>query len=87
MRLPRMTTRRWMVAVAGAGTVLDASVELQGRHDRFLRLAKRHEMQSFRPTDDTGLDARLWSNARFEWHRRLGEKYLCRDQSLAARRG
>jgi hypothetical protein len=75
MRLPRMTTRRWMIAVAGVGIVLGASVELQRRHDRFLHLAKHHEMQSFKLTDDTGLDARMWSDAKFEWHRRLGEKY------------
>ncbi len=37
--------------------------------------AKHHEMRSFRLTDETGLDARGWSDERFEWHRRLGEKY------------
>ncbi len=48
MRLPRMRTRRLMVAAAGAGTLLGASVRLQRRHDRFLQLAKHHEMPSFR---------------------------------------
>jgi hypothetical protein len=75
MQLLRMTTRRSMIAVAGVGIILGASVELQRRQVRFLRLAMHHEMRSFKMIDDSGLDARGWSDARFEWHRRLGEKY------------
>ena len=86
MRLPCVQfTIRWvMVAVAGAATILGAAVELQRRHDRFLRLAEHHEASSSittacgkRPSRTNGLgeDVRGWPNARIEWHRRLGEKY------------
>ena len=87
MRLPRARfTIRWMMlAVAGAGTILGASVELQRRHDRFLRLANHHEAssrinwscgkRSYDATNDLGEDVRGWSSARIEWHRLLGAKY------------
>jgi hypothetical protein len=86
MRPPRVQfTIRWvMVAVARAATILGAAVELQRRHDRFLRLAEHHEASSSityacgnRPSRTNGLgeDVRRWPNGRIEWHRRLGEKY------------
>ena len=45
MRLPRARfTLRWMMlAVAGVGTILGASIELRRRHERFSRLAELHE--------------------------------------------
>jgi hypothetical protein len=86
MRLPRVQfTIRWvMLAVASAATILGAAVELQRRHDRFLRLAEHHEASSSITfscgkrcsiTNGLGEDVRRWSNARIGWHRRLGEKY------------
>src|SRR5262245_50442129 len=87
MRLPlaRFTIRSMMFAVAGAGGILGASVELERRHDRFLRLAKHHEAssqitwacgkRSFSATNELGEDVRGWSSARIGWHRLLGEKY------------
>jgi hypothetical protein len=87
MRLPRVQfTIRWvMLAVAGAATILGAAVELQRRHDRFLRLAEHHEAssritwacgkRSCSATNDLGEDVRGWSSARIEWHSLLGEKY------------
>jgi hypothetical protein len=87
MPLPRARfTIRWMLlAVAGAGIVLGASVELRRRHDRFLRLAKHHEASSritwvrgihtYSATNDLGEDVMRWSSAKIEWHRRLGERY------------
>ena len=41
MRLPRMTTRRWMMAVAGVCLILTGGVCL-GRRAVFLGLADRH---------------------------------------------
>ena len=45
MRPPRMTTRRWMVAVAlvsiALGTYLEAG-RLKQRHDEYLARAERH---------------------------------------------
>jgi hypothetical protein len=85
-----------MLAVAGAATILGASVELHRRHGRFLDLAEHHEASSrivalggvgmhvtsrrvpLRPLsmfNDFGEDVGGWSEARLEWHRRLGEKY------------
>ncbi len=45
MRLPRMTTRRWMVAVAVMGLLMGGvvgGVRLKRRHDYFLNLVEFH---------------------------------------------
>jgi hypothetical protein len=45
VRLPRMTTRRWMVAVAVVGLVIGGTAEairLKRRHDYFVIRARRH---------------------------------------------
>jgi hypothetical protein len=44
MRLPRMTTRRWMIAVAAAGVMLSqiAHVRLKQRQRAFLALTTAH---------------------------------------------
>jgi hypothetical protein len=42
MRLPRMTTRRWMVAVAVIGLLVGGGVRLKRRRDYFLSLARSH---------------------------------------------
>ena len=90
MQLPRMTTRRWMIAVAVMGIILGVSVELQRRHARFLDLATHHEASSqirrrlqgrvggpyiSLRLNGLGEDVSDWSGARVEWHRRVGEKY------------
>jgi hypothetical protein len=49
MRIPRMTTRRWMVAVAVIGLLVGGGVRLKRRRDYFLSLARSHaqKMPSF----------------------------------------
>jgi hypothetical protein len=42
MRLPRMTTRRWMIVVMVVGLVM-GGIRLKRRHDDFLYRAQRHE--------------------------------------------
>ena len=42
MRLPRMTTRRWMVAVAVVGIALAVTFE---RRDRFRKIAVHHRAE------------------------------------------
>lgn len=44
MRLPRMTTRRWMMAVAVVALVI-SPVQLKRRRDSFLALARYHASQ------------------------------------------
>jgi hypothetical protein len=46
MRLPRMTTRRWMIVVMVVGLVMGAiigGIRLKRRHEDFLYRAQRHE--------------------------------------------
>ena len=47
MRLPRMTTRRWIVAVAVAviGLTIGGGVWLKQRRDYFLSLAQSHQKE------------------------------------------
>jgi hypothetical protein len=86
----RFTIRRMMVVVAGAGIILGASVVLQRRHARFSELAVHHEASSqlrfiaqgevggshsSRLLNGLGEELSGLSNARVEWHRRLGVKY------------
>ena len=42
MRLPRMTTRRWMVAVAMVALIIGAAMAIDRRSKRFARLAASH---------------------------------------------
>jgi hypothetical protein len=45
MRLPRMTTRRWMIAVSVVGLVMGGivgGVRLKRRHDYYLSRAQHH---------------------------------------------
>jgi hypothetical protein len=42
MRLPRMTTRRWMIVVAVVGLLMGGTVRLKQRRDRFLARAEYH---------------------------------------------
>ena len=45
MRLPRMTTRRWMIAVAAIGLMIGGGVVLKQRRDYFLSLAQSHQKE------------------------------------------
>jgi hypothetical protein len=47
MRLPRMTTRRWMVAVAIVGLVSGGTIELVRRRQRFLRAYREQALAEF----------------------------------------
>ena len=45
MRLPRMKTRRWIIAVAATGLMIGGGVLLKQRRDDFLSLAQSHQME------------------------------------------
>jgi hypothetical protein len=45
MRLPRMTMRRWMIAVAAIGLMIGGGVVLKQRRDYFLSLAQSHQKE------------------------------------------
>jgi hypothetical protein len=47
MRLPRMTTRHWMVAVAIVGLLSGGTIELVRRRQRFLRAYREHALAEF----------------------------------------
>lgn len=49
MRLPRMTTRRWMVAVAVVSLLMGGAigaVRLRRRHDYFLARSRQHDREA-----------------------------------------
>ena len=51
MRLPRMTTRRWMIAVAVVGLLMGGAiggVRLKRRHDFFLARVRQHDQEEAR---------------------------------------
>ena len=48
MRLPRMTTRRWMVAVAVVGVVVGAWLNLE----RLRRLSREYAVRRLTPSGD-----------------------------------
>jgi hypothetical protein len=76
MQLPRMTTRRWMVAVAivavGCAAVL-RSLE-DSRRERFARIADRHLSVLLTPAQVRDPDRR--SASRLDWHGKMADKYL-----------
>jgi len=45
MRLPRMTTRRWIVAVAAIGLMIGGVVLLKQRREYFLSLVESHQKE------------------------------------------
>jgi hypothetical protein len=47
LRLPRMTTRRWIVAVAIVGSVSGGTIELVRRRQRFLRAYREQALAEF----------------------------------------
>jgi hypothetical protein len=77
MRLPRMTTRRWMVVVVVASLLLGAFVTLR-RAAHFMRLAAAHEALAQLLRSSTGQSA---DPKGADHNERLAKKY----QRAAAR--
>jgi hypothetical protein len=75
VRVPRMSTRRWMVAVAlvsiGLGGYLEAR-RLKQRHDACLAMAARHATIAEFFRRPRGMEARL---ASAEYHATLARRY------------
>jgi len=75
MILPRMTTRRWMFAVAVGAAVLGAGIASQRRSSRLASIARSHGERAFllAVADD---DARFSRNqALYDYHVGLMRKY------------
>ncbi len=76
MRLPRMTTRRWMIAVAvvavGCAAVLHSLEDR--RRERFARIADQHIAVFLVPAQVPDRERR--SVKRLDWHRKMADKYL-----------
>jgi hypothetical protein len=89
MRLPRMTTRRWMIAVAIFGALAGLGVALERRREGLEALALEHQSKMMGlgvgsgPPSGLGLlgwapDRRSLTpseRARDEWHFRMMSKY------------
>lgn len=90
MQFPRMTTRRWMVAIALAASLLAVGVTLYRRSVYFESLADDHESQSgialfaidplprrdgILPTAHLVIDGVEYLDAEADWHGRLAAKY------------
>jgi|SRR5215467_5754768 len=86
MRLPRMTTRRWMIAVAVVALICAAAVILRERKERFGRIARRHwhavELSSLVGHADMLGTPRfpretfaLRRKRVIDWHREMARKY------------
>jgi hypothetical protein len=75
MRLPRMTTRRWMVAVAviAVGCAVLASL-IEMRRERFARIADRHISVFLTPAQVRDPERR--SAERLDWHSKMADKYM-----------
>ncbi len=72
MRLPRMTTRRWMVAVVVVGGALG----MFERHERFRWIAVRHraEVPKHLPRiKPVGMEDKVWRL--LEWHESMARRY------------
>jgi hypothetical protein len=83
MRLPRMTTRRWMVAVAVIAVgcaVLASLIEMRRafliemRRERFARIADRHLSVFLTPAQVR--DPERCSAERLDWHSKMADKYM-----------
>ncbi len=76
MRLPRMTTRRWMivVAVVAVGCAAVASL-VERRRERFARIAERHVSVFLTPITRFP-DPERRSAKRLDWHSKMADKYL-----------
>jgi hypothetical protein len=73
MRLPRITMRQWMVAVAVVGIVLGVTTE---RRKRFKQIADYHQAEFVklsRRMKPFARQDRAWHP--LEWHERMERKY------------
>jgi hypothetical protein len=76
MRLPRMTTRRWMIAVAVVGIVLGVTIE---RRNRFRTIAAHHQAEFKKLVSQghlfpfPGSGDAVWRP--LEWHESMRLKY------------
>jgi hypothetical protein len=71
MRLPRMTTRRWMIAVATVGLAMGLLAAFRQRAEGFARLSEAH----LRAAADLHPPRKHGRIPRADWHALLGEKY------------
>jgi hypothetical protein len=75
MRLPRMTTLRWMVVVAVVAVGCAAVVSVaERRRQRFARIADRHIAVFLVPAQVRDPERR--SAIRLNWHSTMADKYL-----------
>ncbi len=74
MRLPRMTTRRWMIAVAVVAAGCAAVASLTERRERFARIAARHAAVFMTPTSPFP-DPDRGSAKRVDWHLKMRDEY------------
>src|SRR3954451_14919639 len=79
MRLPRMTTRRWMIAVAVVALACAATIALMERSRRFARIARDHagagpviSYVHIVSGDETRLS---WGRRVKSWHAEMAKKY------------
>lgn len=75
MKLPRLTTRRWMLIVAILAVLIAATTELKRRRARFQWLAEYHLENSgplWRATYQGAQSKRPWTG---QWHLELSRKY------------
>jgi hypothetical protein len=72
MRLPRMTTRRWMVAVAIMGIVLGVTIE---RRNRFRKIAAHHRAELMKLVSRMNPFSGDRSWRPLEWHESMARKY------------
>ena len=79
MRLPRMTTRRWMVAVAVVAVACAATIALMERSRRFAHIARHHagalpviSYVDIVSGDETRLS---WGRCVTSWHAQMAKKY------------
>ena len=83
MPLPRMTTRRWMIAVL----VVAVAIAIPARQHQFIAISRYHQRQAgisvyyledngrLIPTCSRVEEPRI-SPARYQWHRMLAMKYF-----------
>jgi hypothetical protein len=80
MPLPRMTTRRWMIAVAVVAVLVGWLFERQARFARFAAYYKEHRFDSIesydKPNGLVGLRARIPNGIKLSsWRSSLARKY------------
>lgn len=83
MRVLRMTTRRWMIAVAVVALACATTILIMERRERFARIARQHS-GVFPPfafadmaiaTEPKRERLNLWSRCVMVWHAEMAQKY------------